>query len=166
MVSGLSTIIHGRQRPFGVLAVYTIRRRTFNQSDIHFLQAVANVLAAAIERQRAERELRHYAQRLEDQQRVERAILSAHSAAEIVQVALTSIRRLLLCPRACVMQFDMPARELVILAVSQDDATGLTPGTRFPLEAVGGMPDLHRGLVRRLDDLSSCRRLDAGARGP
>ena len=125
MVSGLSTIIHGRQRPFGVLAVHTIRRRTFNQSDVHFLQAVANVLAAAIERQRAERELRHYAQRLEDQQQVERAILSAHSAAEIVQVALTSIRRLLLCPRACVMQFDMPARELVILAVSQDDATGL-----------------------------------------
>ncbi len=159
VVSGLSTIIHGRGRPFGVLAVHTIRRRTFNRSDVHFLQAVANVLAAALERERAERELRHYAQRLEDQQQVERAILSAHSAAEIVQVALTSIRRLLLCPRACVMQFDMPARELVILAVSHDDATGLTPGKRLPLDDVGGMPDLRRGLVRRLDDLSSCRGL-------
>ncbi len=154
VVSGLSTIILGRERPFGVLGVHAIRRRTFHRSDIHFLQSVANLLAAAIERQRAEGELRHYAQRLEELREIERAILTAHSAAEIVQAALTSIRRLLLCPRACVMQFYLPARELVVLAVSQDGETGLAAGTRLPLEAVGEILDLHQGLVRKVDDLT------------
>ncbi len=155
VVSGLSTIIHGRERPFGVLGVYTIRRRTFHPADIHFLQAVANVLAAAIERHRGEGELRHYARRLEDRRQIEHAILTAHPAGEIVQAALTSLRRLLLCPRACVMQYDLPARELVILAVSQDDTTGLAAGARLPLEAMGGTLDLLHGLVRKVDDLFS-----------
>ena len=35
-------------RPFGVLAVHTSRQRAFNQSDVDFVQSVANVLAGAI----------------------------------------------------------------------------------------------------------------------
>jgi PAS domain S-box-containing protein len=58
VVSGMSVIIHGRESPFGVLGVHTTRRRTFTQDDIHFLQAAANVLAAAITRSRAEEVLR------------------------------------------------------------------------------------------------------------
>jgi PAS domain S-box-containing protein len=55
-VSGLSVIIHGRERPFGVLSAFTTERRAFTQDDVHFLQAVANVLAAAVERKRLEEE--------------------------------------------------------------------------------------------------------------
>ncbi len=58
VVSGMSVIIHGRESPFGVLGVHTTMRRTFTQDDIHFLQAAANVLAAAITRSRAEEALR------------------------------------------------------------------------------------------------------------
>ena len=58
VVSGMSVIIPGADRPFGVLGAHTTRRRTFTTDDSHFLQAVANVLAAAIERKRAEEELR------------------------------------------------------------------------------------------------------------
>ncbi|MBW3632428.1 MAG: PAS domain S-box protein [Chloroflexi bacterium] len=56
VVSGLSTIIRGRERPFGVLGAHTRARRDFTHDDALFLRAVANVLAAAIERQRMEDE--------------------------------------------------------------------------------------------------------------
>ncbi|MEW6569981.1 MAG: PAS domain S-box protein [Nitrospirota bacterium] len=57
VVSGMSVIIPGREDPFGVLGAHTTQQRTFTQDDIHFLQAVANVLAEAIEQKRADEEL-------------------------------------------------------------------------------------------------------------
>jgi PAS domain S-box-containing protein len=56
VISGLSCIIHGPGRPFGVLGAYTRQRRTFTEDDVHFLQAVANLLAMAIERRHAEQD--------------------------------------------------------------------------------------------------------------
>ena len=66
-VGGLTVPIAGRDgRPFGVLGAYGTGRRRFGDHDVDFLVAVANVLAAAIQRgqlkQRQElmiRELRH-----------------------------------------------------------------------------------------------------------
>jgi PAS domain S-box-containing protein len=52
--SGITVVIHGRDEPFGVLGAHTKSRRTFTEDDTNFLQAVANVLAAAVERKRAE----------------------------------------------------------------------------------------------------------------
>jgi signal transduction histidine kinase len=57
VLSGVSVIIQSRDRPFGVLGAHTRRHRTFTQDDIHFLQAIANVLAMAIERKRFEAQL-------------------------------------------------------------------------------------------------------------
>jgi signal transduction histidine kinase/CheY-like chemotaxis protein len=54
VVSGVSVIIHGEGGPWGVLGAYCAFRRDFKEDDVHFLQAVANVLAAAIQRRRAE----------------------------------------------------------------------------------------------------------------
>jgi PAS domain S-box-containing protein len=56
VVAGASVIIHGRDRPFGVLSVFSSERRPFKPDDIHFLQSVAHVLAAAVERKRLEDE--------------------------------------------------------------------------------------------------------------
>jgi PAS domain S-box-containing protein len=59
VVSGISVIIHGKKnRPYGVLGVHSIHQRSFSVEDINFLKAVANVLAAAIERKRAETAIR------------------------------------------------------------------------------------------------------------
>ncbi len=58
VVSGMSTVICGKDRPFGVLGVHTTARRKFSREDTHFLSAVANVLADAIERSNAEDQLR------------------------------------------------------------------------------------------------------------
>ena len=58
VVSGMSVIIPGRDRPFGVLGAHTVKRRAFSKDDIHFLESVANVLSEAIERKRAEQAVR------------------------------------------------------------------------------------------------------------
>ncbi len=56
--SGISVVVPGQSRPYGVLGVYTARPRDFTKDDANFLRAIANVLAAALERARAERSLR------------------------------------------------------------------------------------------------------------
>lgn len=58
VVSGMSVIIHGHDRPFGVLGAHTTQLRAFTQDDVNFLQAMSNVLAQAIERIRMEDSLR------------------------------------------------------------------------------------------------------------
>lgn len=65
VVSGMSVIIEGQGAHWGVLGAHTARRRRFSEDDIHFLQAVANVLADAIERQRGEDAVRTRDDRLE-----------------------------------------------------------------------------------------------------
>ncbi len=65
VVSGMSVVIRGKGRPFGVLGVHTTRPRVFTKKDINFLLAVANVLAMAIENNKAEGNLRR---RLEELQ--------------------------------------------------------------------------------------------------
>jgi PAS domain S-box-containing protein len=56
--SGMSVIIHGQSRVFGVLEAHTARSRTYTTDDVYFLQAVAQVLATAVERIRTEAALR------------------------------------------------------------------------------------------------------------
>lgn len=58
-VNGMSVIIHGKdeEHPYGVLACFTKNHRIFNAEEGKFLQAVANTLAAAIQRYQLEEEL-------------------------------------------------------------------------------------------------------------
>ena len=58
VVSSLSVVVHAKARPYGILGVHTTEPREFTIHDTHFLQAVANVLATAIDRARAEEALR------------------------------------------------------------------------------------------------------------
>ena len=54
VISGISTIIPGQNRAFGVLGAHTVHQRRFSQDDAHFLQAIANIIGAAVERTAAE----------------------------------------------------------------------------------------------------------------
>ncbi|OLP15798.1 GGDEF domain-containing protein [Leptolyngbya sp. 'hensonii'] len=58
VVSGITVAIPGQTQPFGILGVYATQQRHFTQDDSYFLQAIANVLATAIERQQSEARLR------------------------------------------------------------------------------------------------------------
>jgi len=57
VVSGISVIIQGKERPYGVLGAHTTRRREFTEDEVSFLQSIANVLAEAVERRKAEEAL-------------------------------------------------------------------------------------------------------------
>jgi len=51
IISSASVPIFGVGGAYGVLGVYTQHKRVFNQDDIYFLQAIANLLSGAIEKQ-------------------------------------------------------------------------------------------------------------------
>ena len=59
--SGASVTIDGPAGPLGVLGVQSTQPRTYTAGDVDFLQAVANVLADALERQAIEDRIRHRA---------------------------------------------------------------------------------------------------------
>jgi diguanylate cyclase (GGDEF)-like protein len=60
-VSGVTVLIRARGRSFGVLGLSTTTHRDFAREDIDFMQAIANVLANAVERRAAEERTRHEA---------------------------------------------------------------------------------------------------------
>lgn len=57
VVSGVTVAIVGQGQSFGVLGGYSTRRRKFTEDEVHFLLAVATVLAMAAERRRAEADM-------------------------------------------------------------------------------------------------------------
>ncbi len=57
ILSGITVLIHGRRQPYGILGAHCDRMRKFSADDLHFLQSVADVLAATVERRDLEEEL-------------------------------------------------------------------------------------------------------------
>lgn len=58
IVSGMTVLIRTKHGPWGVLGIHADEPRAFTRNDIHFLQAIANVVTAVLERERVEDELR------------------------------------------------------------------------------------------------------------
>ncbi len=64
VISGITVPVSGHGRTYGVLGAHTTNRRHFNEDEVHFLLAVATVLAMAVERLSLEAQLRQ-AQKME-----------------------------------------------------------------------------------------------------
>ena len=79
VVSGVSVVIAAGEAPLGVLCAFTTVPRSFVPEDVHFLQAVANVLTEAIQRQRIEESIRLSHERAEAASRVKSQFLSRMS---------------------------------------------------------------------------------------
>ena len=58
MTTGVAVLIPGRSGPYGLLLAADRRPRRFTRDDVHFLQAIANVIGAAHERSTIDAELR------------------------------------------------------------------------------------------------------------
>lgn len=91
VVSGISIVIPGYQQPYGILGAYTKTPRSFTDDDVRFLQTVANLLADAVERTRAEEELRGINNTLEE--RVEERTVQVRSLIAELTLAEQSERR-------------------------------------------------------------------------
>src|SRR5262249_45890135 len=59
--SGVTVLIKGPDRPYGVLGIHALQPHSFGDDDVNFTQSVANVLASAIERHQSEEKARHRA---------------------------------------------------------------------------------------------------------
>jgi len=73
VVSGMNVIIRAASRggrPYGVLGAHTRRRRRFTGDDVNFLRGVANTIAAALARIRAEQEASNRLRFLSDASRI------------------------------------------------------------------------------------------------
>ncbi len=56
--SGMSVMIPGNGRPFGLLSAFDAKPRVFTSDDVHFFEALANILADALERRRIDDQMR------------------------------------------------------------------------------------------------------------
>ena len=62
--SGVTVVIPGQPRPYGVLAVHSKAQRTFDRDEVNVLRTVANVLAAAVRDRTREEALRQSESRM------------------------------------------------------------------------------------------------------
>ncbi|OWY62397.1 hypothetical protein B7486_58660, partial [cyanobacterium TDX16] len=137
--SGIVVAVGGEEHPYGLLVVGSSVARGYDAQEVAFVTGLANVLAAAVDRDRAEAEARHLARHdaltgLVCRADFERRLLDAlaHAGGEV---------------RPALLLLDLDGLKLV------NDALGLTVGDevlrRVAIrldEVVGG-----RGIVARLD---------------
>jgi PAS domain S-box-containing protein len=64
VVSGISTVLRGRDKAHGIMTAHCTHRRPFTEEDVAFFDAVAGVLGAAMDRRDMERALFEAHQRL------------------------------------------------------------------------------------------------------
>jgi PAS domain S-box-containing protein len=108
------------------------------------------------EQKLAETELRHYAERLEVLEKIDKAILAAHSPDAIAQAALSYVQRLLPCIRASVTLFDMEQKKATMLAVEGLGRERLRAGVQISLDEVFGDIDaLRHGEIHRVEDTTT-----------
>ena len=83
IAGGLTVAIHSDEnQPWGVLGAYSRAKKTFSTSDVDFLRTVAIVLGQAIERARADAELRTRASQQSAIAELGRLAITRHSMSE------------------------------------------------------------------------------------
>lgn len=106
VVSGMSMIIPGQNQPFGVLGVFSTQKRQFTDDDIYFLQAIANIIATAIERKRVEEALRESALRESAIATVLQRMRQTLDIDKIFTTTTEELRHVLECDRVAIYRFN------------------------------------------------------------
>jgi signal transduction histidine kinase/PAS domain-containing protein len=154
-------------QPFGVLNIYSKQPDSFGKEEVKLLMEMANDLAYGIialrtraERDRAEKALRLYTERLKNMREIDQAILTAQTSEAIAQAALSHIRRLVPYQWASIVGFDLESGQPVTLVDDvkcSDDEGGnfAPPGTRLPLIVPSAPEGIHQGNARYIEDITA-----------
>jgi PAS domain S-box-containing protein len=126
VVSGMSVIIPGRERPYGVLGAHATSRRAFTRDDCHFLQSVANLLAAAIQRQETQQALHEAEAKFLQAQKMEAIGRLAGGVAHDFNNLLTAITGFAELALAHLGEQDPVRRDLEEIRKAGDRAARLT----------------------------------------
>lgn len=97
VISGVTVIIGAAERPYGVLSAYACERRVFTADDVNFMQSVANLVSAAIERHRSDQVRRHLLARAISAQEDERQRVSRElhdETGQALSALLVGLRRM------------------------------------------------------------------------
>ena len=106
VVSGISVLITGRDRPFGVFGAYTQRHRTFSRDDINFIQSVANVLAEATEKKRYEIAIVQRNEWLAMLNKIDKAMVSTLDLEEIFGILVENLAEALNMESGIIFLYD------------------------------------------------------------
>ncbi|HVC96555.1 MAG TPA: ATP-binding protein [Pirellulales bacterium] len=130
VISGASVVIHSHDKPFGMLGVYTTRRRAFREDDVSFLQSVANALSVVVERENTKRELQEYAAELESANReLERYAAVADAATQAKSAFLANMSHEIRTPMAAILGYsellmagntDLPGQQSSLYAIQRN----------------------------------------------
>ena len=168
IVSGMSAVIGGRERPFGVLNVNSTQRRTFTKDDTLFLQSLANVLAAAIERKLTEEALRRQEQAARKSAQEEsviseigRIISSTLNIEEVYEQFAAEVKKILPFDRIAINLVNFGAQTVTCQYVAGIAAEGRMPGDSFDLAgtATAACLESGRGLLipaLPIEDIEAC----------
>jgi PAS domain S-box-containing protein len=107
------------------------------------------------ERKRAEQSLQQYAERLRVLRAIDSAILAAWSPEEIARSALRRIRQLVPCEVSGIVMFDLPAQEIILLALQLDTERTVDLPPRFPLQGGLEFEALRRGEILVEEDAAA-----------
>ncbi len=140
IVSGMSVVIEGRKRPFGVLDAHSRQRRAFTEGDVNFLRAVANILAEAIDRKKAEDSLHHSeqeAKRLAEEKaalaKIGRIITSAPDIEDVYQRFAEEVRNVIPFDRIAINLIDFSDGTICAQYFAGVPIPLRRQGERFPL---------------------------------
>ncbi len=141
VVSGMSVVIHGKDKPYGVLSGYTTQPRIFTEDDIHFLKAMANVLASAIERKQSEARMLRRNRELLTLQSANAAISSTLDLDYVLKTVTIEMANLLNVDTCFISSWNQTESTVTILAsygpdegvLKEDLAPNTYPLAKYPL---------------------------------
>jgi PAS domain S-box-containing protein len=168
VVCGVSVVIHGRERPYGVLNALSTRHRTFVDHDVHFLRALANILGAAIDRfqteaalHRSEQEAKRLAAEESVLAEIGRIISSSRDIGEVYERFASAVTRVLPYDRISINLLDGDCDHLVIRHSAGGSVPGRDPGDGMPSTgtATEAVIRTRAGLLVQPESLESLARL-------